>query len=143
MAKGKDLEAELTAAISSFLEDDTHISARSLADHIGVAPSTITRNVKRAEQVEAGKREQDRLRRLIAKADKSSKPALMARVAARDRKIADLEYKVQILTASHRAMLMALGVEGGIPRWKKFFEKYTAIVDELRELGALPAEVGI
>ncbi|MCM2483274.1 helix-turn-helix domain-containing protein [Burkholderia glumae] len=52
--------------------------------------------------------------------------------------IAELEATVQLLTASHLAMLRAVGELGGFSKWAKFYEQYREARDKLAELGAMP-----
>ena len=43
-----------------------------------------------------------------------------------------------ILIASHKAMMLAVGELGGMKAWRKFFEGYQEVVDEMQKLGAIP-----
>ena len=61
------------------------------------------------------------------------------RVADKDIRIAKLEATVQLLTASHLAMLRAVGELGGFSKWARFYEQYSQARDKLIELGAVPA----
>lgn len=66
--------------------------------------------------------------------NKSSAETLIAKLAQRDAAIASLERRVEILTASHRAMLMAVGEVGGIAAWRKFFSNWDGVRKELEEM---------
>ena len=46
---------------------------------------------------------------------------------------------MQLLTASHLAMLRAVGELGGFSKWARFYEQYSQARDKLIELGAVPA----
>jgi len=59
-------------------------------------------------------------------------------LADRDLKIAELEATVQLLTASHLAMLRAVGELGGFSKWAKFYEYHREVRDKLIELGVVP-----
>jgi hypothetical protein len=130
-------EGDVTAAIEWLLEHDLDVTARAVARRIGVAPSTITRNTDRSNAVNDAYKEQVRLR-AIAAGNKSSRETLLAKLDRRDKTIAELERKVMILTASHRAMLMALGEIGGVAAWQKFFAKHEEMRQELIALHAIP-----
>jgi len=68
--------------------------------------------------------------------NKSSAETLIAKLARRDAMIAHLERRIEILTASHRAMLMAVGEAGGIAAWRQFFSSWDAVRKELEDLSA-------
>ena len=61
-----------------------------------------------------------------------------ATFADKDIRIAELEATVQLLTASHLAMLRAVGELGGFSKWAKFYEQYREARDKLAWLGAMP-----
>ena len=59
-------------------------------------------------------------------------------MADRDVRIAELESQVALLTASHVAMIRAVGELGGFSKWAQFYESYSGSRDQLAQLGALP-----
>jgi hypothetical protein len=63
---------------------------------------------------------------------------MTATLADKDLRIAELEATVQLLTASHVAMLRAVGELGGFSKWARFYEPYRDARDKLAELGAIP-----
>ena len=132
------IDERLEAVMDDLLNADQDISARAAARALGIAPTTITRNTTRMELVGKYQAEQERLRSIAMKADKTSKANLSRQIDLRDRTIAELEPRVHILTASHKAMLLAVGEIGGISAWRRFFEKYDDIKTELMKLNAMP-----
>lgn len=54
-------------------------------------------------------------------------------------RIATLTQQVEILTASHVAMIRAVGELGGFSKWAKFFQDYQPIRDTLNTIGAMPS----
>jgi hypothetical protein len=128
---------DVAVAIAWLIDHDLDVTARAVARRVDVAPSTITRNETRRNAVEEAFKEQRRLRVIVA-SDKSSRETLLAKLERRNKTIAALERKVTILTASHRAMLMAVGEIGGISAWQKFFVKHEEIRQELLSLYAVP-----
>lgn len=42
----------------------------------------------------------------------------------KDERIADLERQVALLTASHKAIILAVGELGGLRAWQRFFPHY-------------------
>jgi hypothetical protein len=114
MTTSSKIDVDVTTAIGWLLEHNLDVTARAVAARVGVVPTTITRNEKQRNWVITAFDEQVRLRAIVAD-DKSSREALLAKVERRDKTIAELERKIAILTASHRAMLMAAGEIGGEP----------------------------
>jgi hypothetical protein len=48
---------------------------------------------------------------------------------------------VQVLTASHVALLRTVGAMGGFSKWAQFFEKHQQTRKILAQLGAIPDQV--
>lgn len=128
-------------ALEAMLLDDEDITARGLVRRmVGVFkhPTDVTRPKDRRELLEQFRVRQEELRIVIAKADKTSKKKLSARIVRKDEEIEALERQRDLLVASHRAMILAIGELGGMKIWKRFFEAYQAAEDELHALGAMP-----
>jgi hypothetical protein len=133
------VEDRLEHALQSLLVSNDDITARAVSRKMSVAATTITRIAARMELVKKYQADQNHLRRIAASADKDSKENLVKKLAEQARLIEDLERKVQILTASHRAMLVAVGEVGGMTAWHRFFQKHEAIRSELHNLNAMPS----
>lgn len=69
---------------------------------------------------------------------KRSKEKVAADLTSKDQRIAELERQVDILRASHLAMIRAVGELGGMRIWLRFFESHKSIRDELHKLQAMP-----
>lgn len=67
---------------------------------------------------------------------------LQQALAARDEQVAALTRKVQLLTASHKAILLAVDEVGGTNAWARFFASYKDSIGALREPEALPVAPG-
>lgn len=135
------VDVALIEVLESLLAENEGISLRAIVrrlDGIG-QPSSISRDQWRSRVVEVYQVRQHELRRLMERADKSSKSNLVAQLQKANSRIAELEAKVEMLTASHKAMILAVGQVGGMAAWKAFFECHQSTVDDLRRLGALPA----
>lgn len=122
-------------ALAALLDENIDITPASLAYRLMAPRSTVTRSEERLKAVEKAAKEQKRLRQILAD-NKSSAETLIAKLARRDATIAELERRIEILTASHRAMLMAVGEVGGIAAWRKFFSSWDAVRNELERLSA-------
>ena len=138
------LDRSLLATLAEMLDDNETISARAAARRMGNIDhaSTLTRDAWRAAVTADFQEEQARVRRQVEKADKSSRTNLSAALAREQARVVELEGNVALLTASHHALILAVGELGGLRAWSRFFENYRSAIDGLRDLGALPvAEV--
>ncbi|WP_431269290.1 hypothetical protein [Dankookia sp. P2] len=123
------------------LFDDDDITARGAVRRSrGVLkhPSDITRVEERRALLEKYQARQREVRFVAEKADKTSKPRLVAAIAERDNKIAELERDRELLIASHRAVILAVGEMGGMRAWLKLFEAHDAALRRLDAIGAMP-----
>lgn len=126
--------------LEQLLAEDADITARAVARlHPSLkAASSITRSPVRMDLLSKYQEQQGRYRRWKGRVPRMSGTEQSAALAARDARIAELEATVQLLTASHVAMLRTVGELGGFSKWTKFYEDYSAVRDSLDALGALP-----
>lgn len=131
--------------VQSILEDllsiDQDITAREVARrHPSLkAASSITRDPVRRALLSEYQHKQKDLRQWAARTQKTSAASVERILADRDARIAELERQVDVLVASHVAMLRAVGEMGGFGQWARFFEKTSPVRELLAEMGALPA----
>jgi len=130
----------LVVILEKLLEEDADITARAVARlHPSLAAaSSITRNPARVALLAKYQEQQALYRRWRGRVPRMSGAEQSAVLAAKDARIAELEAAVQLLTASHVAMLRAVGELGGFSKWAKFYENYSSIRNSLNALGALP-----
>lgn len=135
------LDRSLLATLTEMFNDNETITARAAVRRMSGADhaSTLTRDPWRAAVIEDFKSEQAHLRRMMEKSDKTSKTNLAAALVREKARVVALEEKIALLTASHHALILAVGEMGGIRSWVRFFEGYRSAIDGLRELGALPS----
>lgn len=128
------------AILDAMLQENETITARAVARRLeGVDhASSITRDPWRNARLGQWQARQTELRRMIERTDKSSKSNLAAALERKDARIRELEERVALLTASHRAMIHAIGEMGGMRAWSRFFDDYGAVLEHLRDLGAMP-----
>lgn len=63
-------------------------------------------------------------------------------MAEKDVLIGQLKRQVELLTASHVAMIRLVGEFGGYTKWAQFFVGYKGVLEMLANMGAMPqAEV--
>ncbi|NLR73691.1 hypothetical protein [Leeia aquatica] len=131
----------LIQILDDLLYQNVDITARAVArlhPHIGHA-STITCNLPRSELVAQYQAKQQDIRKHISRLTKRSKESTAAELESKDRRIAELERQVDLLRASHLAMIRAVGeLGGGMNKWVKFFEGYKDARDQLYQLDAMP-----
>lgn len=112
-------------------EQDMDISIRAVAARLGISHTTISRNAMRCNQVERCAALQQHARQIAVGNSKKRRNAADLENAKLKMQIAELEAQVQILTASHKAMIFAVGESGGMEAWKKFYDSYQGSMDRL------------
>ncbi|MBY4714895.1 hypothetical protein [Burkholderia cepacia] len=130
--------------LEMLLADDKDITARAVARlHPSIkAASSITRSEVRSKLLSEYQQRQSEYRRWRGRVAKRSGADTAVSLADKDIRIAELEATVQLLTASHLAMLRAVGELGGFSKWAKFYEEYRDARDKLVGIGAVsPATV--
>lgn len=134
-------DEQMREILETLLADDEDITARAVARlHPSIkAASSITRSDSRSRLLAEYQQRQSEYRRWRGRVAKRSGADTAASLADKDIRIAELEATVQLLTASHLAMLRAVGELGGFSKWAKFYEQYREARDKLTELGAVPA----
>ncbi len=133
-------DLEMEEVLRTMLEDDEDITARGvIRRHASLsAASSITRNPARSEMLAKYQMRQDEFRGWRKRLAKRSKDRTAMGMAEKDIRIDELERQVELLTASHVAMLRAVGELGGYAKWAKFFDSYKDIRDELMKMRAMP-----
>lgn len=135
---------EMRNIMEKMLLLDETISARELArrhSHLSSA-SSFTRMAERRALLEHFRAEQDRARKIAEQSKKRSTASLSLKLAESEARVTELEQKIEILVASHVAMLRAVGEIGGFSAWAKFFKQTQSIQTALQDIGAVPnAEV--
>lgn len=137
-------DPEMRRVLEDLLSRDEDITARAVARlHQQIkAASSITRSKERSRMLTQYQERQAEFRRWRGRPGKLSGDAAASALADRDLRIAELESQVALLTASHVAMIRAVGELGGFSKWAQFYESYRSSRDQLAQLGALPeAEV--
>ena len=131
---------QMREILETLLANDEDITARAVARlHPSInAASSITRSESRSKQLAEYQQRQTEYRRWRSRVAKRSGADTAASLADKDIRIAELEGTVQLLTASHLAMLRAVGELGGFSKWARFYEQYRDARDRLAELGAIP-----
>lgn len=136
---------KLESILKRMLDGNITITARSITrqnDSPFKHASDLTRNSDRKNLVETYQARQQELRALIEKTDKSSRTNLQARVARLVKENELLKEELELLVASHKAMLLAVGEMGGMAAWRRFFPTWEETRKRLSKLRALPtAEV--
>jgi hypothetical protein len=133
-------DPELVDVLEEMLAVNETITARAVArKHPSVRhASSITRHPVRSELLRQYQVRQEQFRRWADKLPKISRSSVAARLAEKDQRIADLERQVEILRASHVAMIRLAGELGGMRKWLQFFESSRDALAELKRIAALP-----
>lgn len=132
---------EMIRILEGLLERDEDITARAVARlHPQIRhASSVTRSKTRADLLAQYQQKQKDIRNLLKRNKKRSQEKIAEDIAKKDQRIAELEEQVEVLTASHIAMIRVVGELGGMSKWLQFFESYKDIRDSLQKLGAAPS----
>ena len=133
-------ERTMCEILEMLLERDDDITARAVARlHPTIrAASSITRSETRSALLAEYQHRQKEYRRWRGRVGKKSGVQVAATIADKDFRIADLESQVALLTASHLAMLRAVGELGGFGKWAAFYDQFREAREKLDRLGATP-----
>lgn len=133
-------DPELVRILEDLLAHDETITARAVVRHHPAlkAASSITRNAARSQLVVQYQQRQTEFRRWQRRLPHQSSASTASALAEKDLRIALLERQVELLTASHLAMIRVVGELGGFQKWAAFYEHYAAARQELEALGAIP-----
>ncbi len=136
-------EKQIREILEGLLERDEDITARALARlHPTIkAASSITRSESRSQVLTEYQNRQREFRRWRGHIRKKSGTQVAEIVADKDMRIVELESQVALLTASHVAMLRAVGELGGFEKWASFFKYYQEARHKLDRLCALPVNL--
>jgi hypothetical protein len=144
MAKGNSLapsnESKMREILEMLLEQDDNITARAVARlHPTItSASSITRSEARSALLSEYQHRQDEYRRWRGSVGKQSRAQVAATIADKDIKIADLVSQLELLTASHLALLRVVGELGGFGKWAAFYCQFCEARQQLDRLGATP-----
>jgi hypothetical protein len=133
-------DPEMVRLLEEMLELDEDITARAVArkhPHIAHA-SSITRHSVRSDLLAKYQARQTERRAWRARLRKRSQSKTAAEMTKKDERIAELTRQVEILKASHLAMIRAVGELGGMNKWLKFYESFREVREELKGMGAMP-----
>lgn len=135
-----DVDVDLIRVLEDLLASDQNITARAVARlHPRIsAASSVTRSVERTRILKEYQERQAAFRKWRGRPSRLSKAAAADALAQRDLRIAHLEAQVALLTASHLAMIRAVGEVGGFKKWASFYEPYSEIRNRVAEMGGLP-----
>lgn len=137
------IDHEMISVLENLLANDQDITASAVARlHPSIkATSSITRSRSRLKLLDQYKTRQDEMRTWQKRISKESHKKFALKMAEKDSEITKLKCQISLLTASHVAMIRAIGELGGFEKWAQFFDQYKSIRDELSALAALPKDV--
>lgn len=133
--------AKLRAALEHMLSSNITITARAVTREPGTSfknASDITRHAQRRTILEEFQRRQQGIRKLAEDVDQDSVTNLRLKIARLEESCVALQESRELLIASHKAMLLAVGEVGGMRAWVKFFPQWDQVRRSLYEMDALP-----
>jgi hypothetical protein len=134
-------DPKIGKACRELIAQNRKITIRAVAEQTGVAHTTYSRDPKRKAQITRAQ-EIQRLAWTIKRTHRGhAEPHESVAVARLRKRVEEVEARNQLLIASHRAMLSAVGEMGGTRAWLRFFANHPAALASLGEIGALPENV--
>lgn len=120
------LDNEINNVLENMLEADTTITYREIVRSISSisSVSSLTRDDYRRALVEHYQVAQKERRNWVSTQRKSSNKNLIKSLSDRDLELAAADERIQLLTASHKATILAVGELGGMQAWLRFFDNY-------------------
>ena len=134
-------DAKIGAACQALIAANKKVTIRAVAERTAMAHTTYSRDLKRKGQIT---RAQDiqRLAWTIKQTHHGQAAPHESLALARLRqRLDEVEAHNQLLIASHRAMLRAVGELGGTRAWLRLFATQPDALTSLEEIGALPDNV--
>lgn len=131
----------LQQLLNEMIEQDITVTFRKVAEQSGGRfphASTLTRRPDRRAVVEAAVVRQGAARAVAKKFAKNSPSRLVDRLAALEAENVGLRRQRDLLVASHRAAILAIGKIGGMKAWREYFPEYSEAISRLQDLDALP-----
>lgn len=136
--------SQLETILQRMINNNVVITARSVIreqDCPFKHASDITRQPERKALLNQYQARQSELRALVEQTDKLSRTNLQAQVARLTQQNESLKAERDLLIASHKAMLLAVGEMGGMSAWRKFFPAWEDTRQRLSQMQALPSAV--
>lgn len=132
-------DTEMCQILEELLAADIDISARAVArKHSSIkAASSITRHDNRRALLAQYQERQRAFRQWLLRLPKQSRANIAADMALKDNRIKELEKQVELLTASHLALIRTVGELGGFSKWAKFYDNYAEARRQLEKMNAL------
>lgn len=140
-----DDDQSMRGVLEILLEQDEPITARAVARlHPTIrAASSITRVPARRQLLEEYQQRQNKLREWRSRTAKQGGLQSAKQLAMREQEVIELRLAVHTLTASHLAMIRAVGELGGFRKWAEFYETYRTVRDDLVRLEALDPSASV
>jgi hypothetical protein len=116
---------DMVTILDDLINQDITITARAVArlhptfNHA----SSITRDSKRQVLIQEYQEKQELFRKHTSTFKKQAHHKIAIELTKKDQRILELEEQVQVLTASHVAMIRAIGEVGGMEAWLRFFDR--------------------
>jgi hypothetical protein len=134
-------DAKIGKACRELIAENKKITIRAVAERNSVAHTTYSRDPKRKAQINRAQGIQ-RLAWTIKRTHRGqAEPHESVAMARLRKRLEETEARNQLLIASHRAMLSAVGELGGTRAWLRFFVNHPSALVSLDEIGALPENV--
>jgi len=113
------------------------VSARSVAENLNIAPSSITRVDVRSRYVADAKRQQQLIQKTTTRQIKSSREKDAKKISKLTMEVEKLTQQSHNLIASHKVLYNVIREIGGAEHWDRFFNAALEIKQEIIDAGGL------
>lgn len=135
---------QLETLLNELLSSGVKITARAVTRAPGSPfkhPSDITRRPDRAALLANAQKQQATILAHLESSSHNSKSSLIQRIASLTEENARLQEERELLIASHKAVLLAVGQLGGMAAWRQFYSGWESSIERLHSIGAIPDNV--
>lgn len=136
-ASAHQIDLKVQEVCRKMLANNTPVSARSVAEKLNIAPSSITRIDVRARYIADAKRQQQLIRQTTTRQVKSSRAKDAEKIAKQVLEIEKLKRQNDNLLASHKALYNVIREIGGAEHWDRFFNTALEVKQEIIDAGGL------
>ena len=131
------LDQKIETTCELFLSTGKSVSARSVAEHVGISPSSITRDPIRSRVIVDAKRQQALIVQTTKRQTKRSREKDAEEIARLKSELERLQRTNEALLYSHKALYNVIREIGGKDAWERFFATAEAVRLEISDIGGL------
>lgn len=131
------MDIQVLEVCRKMLNSNTPVSARSVAEKLNIAPSSITRIDVRAGYIADAKRQQQLINQTTNRQVKNSRSNDAKKIAKQAMEIEKLRRQNDNLLASHKVLYNVIREIGGTAHWDRFFNTALKVKQDIIDAGGI------